>query len=97
MSEGQKPAAAGILKNRKGLIVVLAFLSLYLFWGGTYLGMKVAIETMPPFIMAGFRFLTAGLLLYIIARAGGQKGRLQENGKAPASLVHYCCWAATAW
>lgn len=37
--------------------VGIALLSVYLFWGGTYVGMKVAIETMPPFLMAGIRFL----------------------------------------
>jgi len=50
-----------------------ALLSVYLFWGGTYLGMKVAIESMPPFLMAGVRFLSAGLVLYVISRLSGAK------------------------
>lgn len=51
--------------------VTIALLMVYLFWGGTYLGMKIAIESMPPFLMAGARFMTAGLILYILSRAQG--------------------------
>lgn len=44
--------------------VVIALVSVYIIWGSTYLGIKIAIETFPPFLMAGIRFLIAGLLLY---------------------------------
>ena len=44
--------------------VALAFAAIYLIWGSTYLAIKLAIETLPPFFMAGFRFLIAGTLLY---------------------------------
>jgi drug/metabolite transporter (DMT)-like permease len=52
------------------LKVALAFASVYLFWGSTYLAIRVAVETMPPLIMAGARFLLAGGLLYAWARGG---------------------------
>lgn len=42
---------------------VLAFATIYLVWGSTYLGIRVAVETLPPFLMAGARFLVAGGLL----------------------------------
>lgn len=42
-----------------------ALMAVYIFWGGTYLAMKVAIETLPPFTMAGIRFLIAGAIMYI--------------------------------
>lgn len=50
--------------------ILLAFAALYLIWGSTYLGIRVAVETMPPFLMAGMRFAVAGVLLfgYLIAR-----------------------------
>lgn len=50
--------------------ILLAFAALYLIWGSTYLGIRVAIETMPPLLMAGMRFAVAGVLLfgYLIAR-----------------------------
>jgi drug/metabolite transporter (DMT)-like permease len=43
--------------------LVLAFATIYLVWGSTYLGIRVAVETLPPFLMAGARFLVAGGLL----------------------------------
>ncbi|AKQ47641.1 hypothetical protein TH63_10945 [Rufibacter radiotolerans] len=61
-----------------------AFAAIYVIWGSTYLAIVFAIETLPPFLMAGLRFLTAGLLLYGWARWRG----------APApSLFH---WRNTA-
>ena len=55
----------------KPFLIALAMACVYLFWGGTYLGMKIAIETMPPFLMAGVRFLIAGSALYIVRRLMG--------------------------
>lgn len=51
--------------------VALALAAVYFFWGGTYLAMKIAIESMPPFLMAGVRFSVAGWALYLAKRAGG--------------------------
>ena len=42
---------------------VLAFATIYLVWGSTYLAIHVGVESMPPFAMAAFRFLIAGGLL----------------------------------
>jgi len=51
--------------------VVLAFGAVYLIWGSTYLAIRFAIETLPPFTMAGIRFVTAGGLLYAWSRWRG--------------------------
>ncbi|HEY2824522.1 MAG TPA: EamA family transporter [Gemmatimonadales bacterium] len=51
--------------------LILAFIAVYLVWGSTYLGIRIAIETMPPFLMAGMRFLVAGTVLYVVARLRG--------------------------
>jgi len=40
--------------------------SVYLIWGSTYLAIRIAIETLPPFLMAAIRFLIAGGILYLI-------------------------------
>jgi drug/metabolite transporter (DMT)-like permease len=48
--------------------VIAAFAAIYVFWGSTFLGIRFAIETIPPFFMAGTRFLLAGVLLYVVAR-----------------------------
>lgn len=52
------------LEYKKTIMTVVALLSVYIVWGSTYLGIKIAIETFPPFLMAGIRFLIAGALLY---------------------------------
>jgi drug/metabolite transporter (DMT)-like permease len=48
--------------------VWLALLTIYVIWGSTYLGIAVAIETVPPFLMAAIRFVIAGLVLLAWAR-----------------------------
>jgi drug/metabolite transporter (DMT)-like permease len=48
--------------------VILAFAAVYLIWGSTYLAIRFAIETLPPFLMAGARFLVSGTILYLWAR-----------------------------
>ena len=53
------------------LALVSAFLTLYLVWGSTYLGIRIGIETLPPFLLAGGRFVVAGLALMIWSRARG--------------------------
>jgi drug/metabolite transporter (DMT)-like permease len=51
--------------------VLIAFAALYVIWGSTYLGIRFAIETIPPFLMAGARFVSAGLIMYVIAWSQG--------------------------
>ena len=53
------------------LQVALALGAVYLIWGSTYLAMRFAIATIPPFLMAGTRYLTAGAILYGWARWRG--------------------------
>ena len=48
--------------------IIMAFAALYVIWGSTYLGMAIAIDTMPPFLMASTRFFVAGAILYFIRR-----------------------------
>lgn len=52
-------------------LVVAAFAAVYLIWGSTYLGIRFAIETIPPFMMGGARFLFAGLILLAWMRFKG--------------------------
>ena len=64
--------------------IVAALLIVYIFWGGTYLAMKVAIETFPPYIMAGIRFLTAGVILYVRQSVRGVEKPLVTQWKNAA-------------
>lgn len=50
------------------MVLIAAFAAVYIFWGSTYLAIKYAIETLPPFLMAGTRFALAGGILFLIAR-----------------------------
>lgn len=51
--------------------LIVAFAAVYLIWGSTYLGIRFAIETIPPFIMCGMRFVIGGLMMLIWARVQG--------------------------
>lgn len=49
----------------------IALIILYIVWGSTYLGIKIAVETIPPFFHAGVRFLLSGIVLVLWQRAIG--------------------------
>ena len=51
--------------------VLAAFAALYIIWGSTYLAIRYAVMTIPPFLMGGVRFLIAGSLLYAWTRSRG--------------------------
>src|SRR6266508_1770885 len=57
------------------LSIWLAMTALYVIWGSTYLAIRVADRTIPPFLMGGVRFLIAGALMYVWAiRRGDREG-----------------------
>ncbi len=53
------------------LRLIAAFAAVYVVWGSTYLAIRIAIETIPPFLHASVRFLVAGAILLAIGRARG--------------------------
>lgn len=57
--------------NAPRALVLAAFAAVYLIWGSTYLAILIAIETIPPLLMAGARFVFAGALLYAWTRFSG--------------------------
>jgi drug/metabolite transporter (DMT)-like permease len=48
-----------------------ALVAIYIVWGVTYLAIRFGVETIPPFLMAGTRFLVAGVILYVWRRLAG--------------------------
>lgn len=54
-------------------LVILAFAVIYVVWGSTYLAIRVVVETIPPFLSAGVRFLVAGILLMGFLAARGMR------------------------
>jgi drug/metabolite transporter (DMT)-like permease len=61
-----------LTKHPKALVLA-AFAAVYLIWGSTYLAILLAIKTIPPFFMAGSRFLIAGLILLVYALFKGEQ------------------------
>jgi drug/metabolite transporter (DMT)-like permease len=51
--------------------ILAGFATLYLVWGSTFLGIKLAVESLPPLTMAAGRFLLAGAVLYVVLRLSG--------------------------
>ncbi|HJR17823.1 MAG TPA: EamA family transporter [Gemmatimonadales bacterium] len=64
--------------------LALAFLAVYVFWGMTYLAMRVAVEDIPPYLMAGSRFVLAGAVLFGWARSRGEGPPLMKHWRAAA-------------
>lgn len=60
------------MQNEK-VLIILAFIAIYFVWGSTYLANYFAIASIPPFLMSGSRFMTAGLLLYSYGRLRGNQ------------------------
>jgi len=54
-------------------MVILAFGLVYLFWGSTYLGIDIAVQTIPPALMCGLRFSIAGVVMLAVCAATGRK------------------------
>ena len=66
----ESPPVPRALDNPR-LLIPLALLALYVIWGSTYLGIRFALESYPPFLLAGVRFLGAGLAMYAFLRLRG--------------------------
>jgi len=52
-------------------LIILAFFSIYVIWGSTYLLNKIAVTELPPFMLASIRFISAGLIIFVIAKLMG--------------------------
>lgn len=53
---------------RKTVLIVLAFIAIYFIWGSTYLLNKIAVTQISPLFLASIRFITAGILIFVIAK-----------------------------
>ncbi|MEM1325854.1 MAG: EamA family transporter [Bacteroidota bacterium] len=55
-------------KNTELFLIIGAFACIYIVWGATYLAVKIAVQSIPPFMMASIRFAIAGAILFALAR-----------------------------
>ncbi len=62
----------------------IALIALYIVWGSTYLAIRFAVETIPPFLHAALRFLISGAILYTWRRAAGDEAPTWSNWKSAA-------------
>lgn len=60
-------------QRRQRFLVVLNFGLVYLFWGSTYLGIRIAVEQIPPALMCGARFTLAGVLMLVYCALTGRR------------------------
>lgn len=72
------------MKAPSRLALIAAFGAVYVIWGSTYLAIRFAVETLPPFLMAATRFLVAGglLLAWVGRRRGGERLTARHWGAA---------------
>ncbi len=82
----QPPASAASNPGASRLGLLAGFAAIYLIWGSTYLGIRFAIETLPPLLMTGVRFLLAGTVMYGWARLRGAAGPARAQW-VPAALI----------
>ena len=68
-------------KNQTFLIIAALFCT-YFIWGSTYLAIKFGIESFPPFMMAGLRFVVAGIILYTVMRFLGSSNPTAKQWRA---------------
>ncbi|KGM57805.1 membrane protein [Lysobacter arseniciresistens ZS79] len=95
MSDGSTPAATAVASPAAGasldprVMIPLALLTLYVVWGSTYLGILFALESYPPFLLAGMRFLGAGVAMYAFLRWRGHATptRLQWRNAAITGVL----------
>jgi drug/metabolite transporter (DMT)-like permease len=77
--------AAQVVASSARWLVLVAFAIVYLGWGSTYLAIRFALETLPPFSMAAARFLVAGGAMYVFARfVGGAAAPTRAEWKTTA-------------
>jgi drug/metabolite transporter (DMT)-like permease len=69
--------------------ILLAFAAVYIIWGSTYLGIRFAIDSMPPLLMAGTRYTLAGVLLYGFMRLRGTPAPTAQ-GWITALIIGIC-------
>jgi drug/metabolite transporter (DMT)-like permease len=78
----------------------LAFTAIYLIWGSTFLATRFAVQALPPFFVAGFRFFLGGLVLYVIGRSSSREPLTRThwlNAAKLGILFFFLCHGAVSW
>jgi len=85
--EAPCPAADATARISGRAKILSAFSAVYFVWGCTYLAIRYAVQTIPPFLTAGLRFLVAGVVLYGFARVRGSASPSRRHWASAAILA----------
>ena len=78
------------MQNRSQLpLIIAAFFAIYVIWGSTYLLNKIAVGQLAPFMLAGVRFVVAGVLIFAIALLMGKRSRITRKQLINASVAGF--------
>lgn len=101
MSSSTSPSTTAATERAPRGRLLLAFLAVYVLWGSTYVAIRHAVETLPPFLMAGTRFVAAGAVVLAWCRWRGEGGATARHWRNAAITGAFLmmvsnglvCWA----
>ncbi len=73
--------------SSRSVLVVLSFFAIYFIWGSTYMLNKIVVTELPPFMIAGIRFVVAGSLIFVIAKFMGLSLQISRKQLYNCSLA----------
>jgi len=74
-------------QRQQRIRTMFAFALVYLFWGSTYLGIRIAVESFPPYVMGTLRFIAAGLIMLAVCAAQGKRIGISASDLVKLSVV----------
>ncbi|MGH1336199.1 MAG: EamA family transporter [Aureispira sp.] len=75
------------MKDKNLLLIIGAFIAIYIIWGSTYLFNKIIVQELPPFLLAGIRFVAAGVLIFLFTFATGKFKRSTKKQLINSAIV----------
>ena len=79
-------SATPVVVPARGLAIAFALATLYILWGSTYLAIRFALESYPPFLLGAIRMFIAGALMYAVLRARGAPAPTRRQWRTLAVL-----------
>ncbi len=76
-------------KSKSSILIILAFIAIYVIWGSTYLWNKIAVTELPPMMLASIRFLIASVLIFIISKILGYNLRISKKQLLNTSIAGF--------
>ncbi|SHJ06599.1 Permease of the drug/metabolite transporter (DMT) superfamily [Arenibacter nanhaiticus] len=76
-------------KSKNTTLIVLAFFSIYVIWGSTYLLNKIAVSELPPFMLAAIRFISAGSLIFVLCKIMGISTKISKRQLLNTTLAGF--------